>query len=464
MLKTLSLQFRKWGQKSPRRGILVATITVGLLTLLVKSIAFLKDLLVAYNFGVSSELDAYLVAFIVPSFAMNVIAGSFHTSLVPTYIEVRNREGKRAAQDLLSAVTARTLLIMLGCMLVLMIAEPLLLPLLASGFNSATYTLAQQMFFITLPAIVIGGTGVLWGAVLNSYNHFALAAIAPAFAPAATMIFLIFLYQRLGIHTLALGLMVGFSLQAGVLGWALHRHGISLHPNLQVKATGTRQVMEQFWPAAAGAVLLTSTELVDQAMAARLGEGSVSALNFGIKLVAFAIAISSTGLGVSVLTYFSNMVADRNWTELRRTYKVYTFLIIAATIPVILLFAIFSEPIVQLLYERGAFAPEDTTLVSRIQVAFSFQLPFYLLVTLTARLLASLKMQKAFFWGALLNLSTNIILNVIFTRWLGVAGIALSTSAVHAISFTYLFLVLFHTMRRLEREANTEPEIGSNNA
>ena len=63
------------------------------MTLIVKFVAFAKDLVVANHFGVSRELDAYLVAFILPSFAINVVAGAFHTSLVPTYIETREHEG-----------------------------------------------------------------------------------------------------------------------------------------------------------------------------------------------------------------------------------------------------------------------------------------------------------------------------------------------------------------------------------
>ena len=123
--------------------------------------------MVAQQLGVSSDLDAYLVAFILPQFAINVTAGALQPAFcVPTFVEVRDREGEEAAQELFSAVTARALLILVGCVLLFGVIGPLTLPIIGSGFDAHTFELTRNMFFITLPAIVISGMGVIWGAML----------------------------------------------------------------------------------------------------------------------------------------------------------------------------------------------------------------------------------------------------------------------------------------------------------
>jgi putative peptidoglycan lipid II flippase len=445
-LKTL----KAWSQSSTNRSIFFSAITVGSLTVVVKFVAFAKDLVVANQFGVSKALDAYLIAFMLPSFVINVIAGAFHASLVPTYVETREKVGQQAAQDVFSAILARALAVLGGCAFVLALLGPIVLPILGSGLDSATFTQCLMMFYIVLPVVVISGIAVIWGATLNSDDRYALAAIAPIAVPLVTLIVLLITVNFLGVYALAIGLILGFCVQASLLGMSLWGHGISLTPHWQThQKQAVDQVMQQILPTIAGSVLVSGNELVDQSMATSLGSGSVSALNFSTKLLAFMIAIGSTTLSVTVLTHFSKMVSERNWSSIRETYRTYTLLILLVTVPIVFVFVLFSEPLIRLLYERGAFTPSDTILVSRLQSVFFLQLPFYLLTILTGRLLASLKMAYVFFWGAILSFSTNIILNYLFIQKIGITGIALSTSGVFVISFSFFFLMLWSRTRRL---------------
>jgi putative peptidoglycan lipid II flippase len=448
---------RGWSERSANRTIFVSAAVVASMTLVVKALALVKDLVVARAFGVGAEVDAFLVAFILPQFIINVVAGAFHTSLVPTYIEVRDRDGREAAQDLLSAVTARALAILAACTAALVIIGPLLLPVIGSGFDARTLDLSRGMFWLVLPAVMISGMGVIWGAVLNAGDRFALAAIAPAAVPAATLVLVLLMLETLGVQALALGLVAGFVLQAGLLAWSLRKRQYRLRPTWRTRQTASLSiVMGQFAPAVAAAVLGSGTELVDQAMATPLGEGSVSALNFGMKLLSFALAIAATGLSVTMLTHFSKLVAARDWAAIRHTYRRYALLIVAASVPLVVLIVVFSEPIVRLLYERGAFTPQDTLLVSRIQAAYALQIPFYLLGTITARLISAYRMQTAFFWLAGINFAVNVAFNLLFSRWFGVAGIALSTSLVSLASFAVMFALVYRRMARPEGMSSSD--------
>src|SRR5918911_4982265 len=89
---------------STNRRIFTAMLTVGALSVIVKLAATLKEVAFAHRFGASDELDAFLIAFLLPSVVMNIVAGSFNAALIPTYIEVRDRDGREAAQRLFASV------------------------------------------------------------------------------------------------------------------------------------------------------------------------------------------------------------------------------------------------------------------------------------------------------------------------------------------------------------------------
>src|SRR6185436_784504 len=120
--------------------------------------------------------------------AGNSISSSLSIALIPTYINVREREGKDAAQRLLSGITVWALLL-LGAMTVLILAgSRMYLPWLASGFNQRKLDLSLQLLVIVSPLIVLSGIANIWGAILNAGERFALVALVPIITPSVTVI------------------------------------------------------------------------------------------------------------------------------------------------------------------------------------------------------------------------------------------------------------------------------------
>lgn len=449
---------KTWSNKSQNRMILFTAVVVAVSTLVVKAIAFAKDLLVAHNFGVSADLDAFLLAFMLPQFVGLTITTAFHTSLVPAYVETQQKSGPEQAQELLSAVFGRVLLILALTTVALAVIGPLILPMITRDFDPAHFNLTVFLFFLTLPTLFIQGITAFWNAVINAQNKYALAALAPMAVPLATIALIVLPRNTLGVYALAFGLLVGFSIQAVASVYQLKRLGIRIRPQWHVQASELRHtvavVFQQFLPAAASTLIATSNEVIDQSMAASLGEGGVAALNYGVKIFVFAATVGTTGLGISFLTHFSTMVAEKRWQDVRHTYTVYARLIAAVTLPIILLVVALSPSIIELVFERGAFTSNDTFVVSQIQSAYFLQLPFLFLIILTQRLLSALKMQAVFLWGAPINVVANIVLNLVFSRLFGIAGIALATTAVMGISFLFLYVSARRGLKQAEeREA-----------
>src|SRR5262249_23063214 len=156
--------------------------------------------------------------------------GSFNAALIPTYIEVRDRDGRDAAGRLFASVTVWTMALLVGVSVVMAMAAPLVLPTLASGFSPAKLALTEQLFFLLLPALPLSGLFVTWAAVLNAGERFALAAITPALTPLAIILVLTVPGSAWGIHSAAIAQLFGAVLEGTLLAVALRRQGVSVVP------------------------------------------------------------------------------------------------------------------------------------------------------------------------------------------------------------------------------------------
>ena len=204
------------------------------------------------------------------------------------------------------------------------------------------------------------------------------------------------------------------------------------------------------------------TTLVDQAMATPLGQGSVSALNYGIKLSSLILQTGALAVGTAVLPYFSRMIAHEDWRAVRSTLRTYLGLAILASTAMSLFLILFSTPLVRLLFERGAFTAEDTALVSQIQALYALQIPFYIGGIIMVRLISAMKANYLLTIGAVVSLVLNIVLNLLFIEWFGVAGIALSTSGVYLVAFLVnsvwvSWRLRQHSMTHLPQQKNSAP-------
>ncbi len=424
---------------SINRKIFGAALTVGLFTVLVKVMGMGKELVVAQRFGTGDDLDAFLIALLIPSFIINVIAGSFTAALIPTYIQVREQEGKQAAQMLFSGVTIWGLGLLVITTILMLVAAPVYLPVIATGFDRQKLDLTFHLLYAIAPFVILSGISIIWSAVLNAGERFALAACSPIITPGITIILLLG-FESWRTFALAAGLTCGTAAEIVILGIALKKQNISLLPQWYGFSPQLRQVTNQYIPMIAGSFLMCSTGLVDQSMAAMLPAGSVAALSYGNRVIALPINLATTALSAAVIPYFSKMVAHQDWKNINHTLKQYLKIIFIVTVPLAIFFIVFSEQIIKLLFQRGSFTVNDTHVVANIQFYFAFQIPLYVTNILVVRLISAMQLNHILMQVSGLNLIINIILNYLFMQWMGISGIALSTSCVYLFCFIYMFI------------------------
>lgn len=438
-----------WQTQSVNRRIFSALMTIGGMTVLAKIASAGKDLVVAYQFGAGDELDAFLMAFLIPSFAINLIGGSLNAALIPTYIQVRKQEGMAAAANLYASVLSGSLFLLSATSVALFAAGPFLLRTVAVEFSQEKLALTGSLYNTLLPCLLLSGLATTWGAILNAHERFSLAAIAPAVLAFMTIFVLLALNSAMNIYALAIGVLAGTVCHAALLGWGVDREGLRLLPGWSGVTPALKAVWNQYAPMLAGAALIGSTEVVGQIMAASLGSGSVSILSYGNKIPMLLLGVGSLAAGTAVLPYFSEMVAAGQWEEIRHTLLTYARLIAAVTIPLTAILVAFSEPIVELLFQRGAFTDAHTRQVAWVQSLALLQIVPFALGILAVRLLSSLKANHILMWGSAISLVLTIILNYLFIQPLGVAGIALATSLMYGVSMCFLYAMVFRLLRSM---------------
>lgn len=418
------------------------------MTLFINGVSICKELVVAWKFGTKDALDAFLIAFMLPFFVTSVVAASFNAALIPTYIRVREKEGDQAAQKLFSSFMVLSLVLLMVLTILMVVTAPFYLPFLASGFNLEKLNLTRHILYVIAPIVVGSGLVAIWGAILNANEKFALAALTPVIIPITTIVFIFTFGESWGIYALAFGVMVGALFEVTILGKGLKLQGIPLHPVWHGFDRHMRKIASQYTTMIIGTLLMGSTILVDQAMAAMLEPGSVAALNYGNKVISFPISLTAMALGTAIIPYFSKMVARENWIEIRHILYRYMRVILIITVPLAILLSLISEPMIRILFQRGSFSIDDTSIVASVQFFYAFQLPFYVSGILFVRLISSMRKNNILAWGALINVIANVILNYILMKEIGVAGIALSTSLVYLLSFLFLFYNVERLLRR----------------
>ncbi len=382
-----------------------------------------------------------------------MIAGSFKSAFIPTYMQVLQKQGRKAAQKLFSGVTLASIGMLTTTTALILFFAPLYLPLIAAGFSQEKLTMTFWLTCAISPMILLSGIQIIWGSVLNAGENFGLVAISPIFTPVITIIFLL-LAETWGSFSLAAGLICGGIAEMAILGIALKRQGLSVFPRWYGLNPEFIQVVTQYVPTIAASFLMCSAAIVDQSMAAMLAPGSVAALSYGNRVVSLPIFLVTTALNAAIVPYFSKMVANQDWTGVNHTLKRYLKLIFLTTVPLMIGVIVFSEQIVSLLFQRGSFTASDTQLVANIQNFYALQIPFYVAALFVVDTIVSLRKNYILMWGSGLNLIANIAGNFMFMHFLGVKGIALSTSCVYLVSFSFLLFFTLKFLREIRETAN----------
>ncbi len=189
---------------SVNRRIFRAASSVAAVGIVVKVMATFKEIAVAGVYGRSDAMDAFLAAALIPSLLINLISESMNQALVPTLIRVREHEGHERAQELLSSSMLWLCVLLTTVSAAMALGARGFFPLIASHFPAPKLELAIRIFYALLPVVLITGIATNCTAVLNTFDRFALPALAPVVISVSIILGALLFGGRLGIWAMSI--------------------------------------------------------------------------------------------------------------------------------------------------------------------------------------------------------------------------------------------------------------------
>jgi putative peptidoglycan lipid II flippase len=438
-------------RRAAHRRVFTNAALVGVLATAAKLAGAAKVVVTARFFGAGDQLDAFVIAFLLPAFFTDIVAGSFGASFVPAFIRVRSNQGEDAARLFARTGLALVLSAMLAVSVLLALGGRWVLPLLGSSFSAEKLQITASLFLALILWIPMSACIATWRAVLNAHNSFALAAAVPLATPLATIAFLYAGAHRWNVYTLCWGTLVGVSIETLLLGWGIRRLGIPILPAWRGWTPEMSAIRGQYVPLLAGTMFAALCPLIDQAVAGSLGSGSVSALAYGTKLGSVLAAISATAIATAVLPEFSRLAAQHDWSHLRHTVRVHSAVIAVVAVPAVAVIIWLSAAIVRTFYQGGAFDASATRVVTSVQQFALLQVPFAILFVVAGRLAVAVSATAVMIRASLITVAATAVGDLILARTMGIAGIPLAGALAHAIALTSLVSFLYRREPRLFR-------------
>ena len=438
---------------SINRAILRAAVSVGAAGIFVKILATIKEVAVASVYGRSDAMDAFLAAALIPSLLVNLISESMNQALVPTLVRVREQEGRERAQQLLSSSMLWMCLLLAAASAVMALAARGFFPLIASHFAPAKLTLAMHLFYGLLPIVLITGIATNCTAVLNTVDRFAVPALTPMVISIAIILGALFYGGRFGIWAMVWSTLIGSLLHAVIVAWMMESRGYRFRLQWHGMDESTREVAGQYGPVLLSSVVSSGGLLVDQAMAAMLIAGSVSALVYANRFVSVVLTLLAGAISTAIVPYLSRMIAFHDWNGCRHTLRTWVRLTALVSVPITVLLIASARPLVRVALQHGQFGPRDTAVVASVLAMYAIQIPFFVVSRVYYRFVVAMRRTDLILYCGILNLGLDIVLNVVLMHWFGVAGIALATSLWTVSTFFYLW---YWSRKLLERAFATE--------
>jgi len=399
-------------------------------------LGLVRAIVVADQFGASAVYDAYLIAFFIPHVLRRLLAeGALSNAFVPLYAE-RLRQGRAQADAFGSAVLSVALV---GFPLVVVAGEllaPMLVAALADGFGASQQALATHLARITFPFIGLVGLGAVLMGVLNSQGKFGVPALAPALLNVG-VILSVLLLRGMGAEALAIGVLLGGTAQL-LVQLPLLKGRFAFRWRLDWGDPGLRQLGRLLVPAVIGLAVVQVNVLVDNKLASHLPEGAISALQYAIRLFQLPMGVFAAAISTAILPQLSAQRPEALQPLLRQAVLLCVLVLLPASAGLWGL----GHPLIEWLFEHGAFTAEDTARTFNALRFYALGLVPYGLVAVLTRAFYALKDGKSPVWLSALAVGVNVALSLALVGPMAVGGLALATGIAGWVQLVTMGLVL----------------------
>ncbi|NLK01250.1 MAG: murein biosynthesis integral membrane protein MurJ [Clostridia bacterium] len=427
-----------------------AAVIVLIMNLISRLLGFARDVVIAKEFGAGGATDAFMVAYTIPYFLQSILGMAFVMVIVPILtkyaLEGRTHEVWRASSIVLNWTLAILVLVTLLGMLV----SGGLVGLMAPGFSQELTELARQLTFIMFPSIIFMGLGMLVTGILNAHHVFG----TPAFAPAAENIILIAIIiifgSRLGVHAMAVGTLLGFIFFLLIQIPSMRKLGFSYELSFDVGHPALKKTAASIIPIIFGVGVNQIYLALNRFFASMVAVGSITAIDFAYRLINLPIGIFAAAVSTVVFPTMSQQAVSRDEVGLCDTLTRGLNMVALITIPSAVGLMVLNIPVVELLFQRGAFDGRATAMTGTALVYFSWGILGWGANMVLVRAYYAVNDIRTPVTTGIVSVIVNILLSYLFLSRLGHGGLALANSLAVLTHCLLLFLFLSRRLPHLK--------------
>jgi putative peptidoglycan lipid II flippase len=399
-----------------------------------------REIATASFFGTRGPFSAFTIAFQVPNLFANLFANAaLSAAFVPVFTELLQR-GRRKEAFRLASTLFWIMLIALGALTAFFIlAAGVIMPLFTGGkftgvLDGMTAGFSQVLFPVIL---LLGLTGLLVG-VLQSYDHFSIPAISPAVWNIVILLLLLILRphfhsEEAQLYLYAAAILVATFVQFLMAAGALGRIDFRLQMHIDWHDPRIRQVFTLMLPVTIGLGIVNLDQLINSVFGTLVSAEAPRAIDNAFRVYMLPQGLFSVAVATVLFPTLSRMAADRDVGAMRRAVGIGMRQITLLLIPAATFMIVLATPIVRLLFQRGAFGPHSTHIVSVALFWFAFSLPFGGLNLLLTRTFFAVQRPWIPTGLAAMNIVVDIVVSIGLYKPFGIAGLIIGTVAANAV-------------------------------
>lgn len=411
------------------------------LTAISRVLGLVRDQLSAAVFGTSALNSAFITAFSLPNLFRRFLGeGSLTAAFVPTLQEELHENKEAGAFRLLSQVTTWLMVVTGGLVLIGMVlfSQSRLL-----GGHDDKWYLAADLTVLLFPYLAFVCLAAAFSATLNVLQRFTEPALSPIWLNLTMIVSL----GGAGLHWaetdmgkmywLCAGVLAGGFLQmavpAGVLmrlGWR-PRADLSLSPRV-------REIALLMAPGLFGTAIYQINIYVSRLLAFSINDSAASVLFYANRLTELPIGVFAIAVATVVYPLLARHAAERNFSAMAEDYRKGLRLILLINVPAGAGLALLAEPMIRVLFQRGAFTANDTAMMAPLLALFAFGMPFFSITSLSTRAFYALKDTATPVKLAAVSFVINLALSLLLMRPLGAAGLVIASTVAIVVQTALL--------------------------
>lgn len=404
-----------------------AISSVVIFTLIAKLLGFFREVILSYFFGATGISDAYLISQNIPGTIFQFVGTGLTTCFIPVFFQVLNKDGKKKADIFTNTLVTIVLLFSTVVIILIWIFTPQVVKAFASGFTGDTLWYAVWFTRIGVLSLYLSTIIYIYGSYLQANKVFGPTAFA-AIPNSICIMVSIALGAKLNIWLLPIGSFLAVGVQMLCVVVPMHNLDFRLRVNFDWKNKYVQGFFRLIVPVILGVSVNQINTLVDRTVASRVAVGGISALTYANSLIMFV----QGGLVEPINTVFypqiTEAVSAKDNVGARCVIQKILNYVLTLLIPITGGFIVFRHLITDSLFGRGAFDATASVMTSEALCFYSVGLCFIGIREMLSRFYYAHSNTKIPMRNSVIGVTINIILNIVMSRFIGIAGLAFATS------------------------------------